>query len=484
MQNGKASTVGGRLFKIIALAAAGQVALVALGMYAINEVKINGQSYKQIIAGKDVLADVLPPPLFLVETVQVTNQLASAHKPAEVEQVLTRLKQLETDFKTRQEYWNANSINPEISSKLAAVYSTAEKCFNTIDNQLVPLAKAGHPEEIPSIIDTQFMPVFAEHRAAVDDVVKSSTQFAANQEAAGAQTVKRNIQLLLGISFLVLVSVTAYAYLVGRQLKGQLKQLAENLLAGSQQVAAAAQQVASSGQSLATGTTEQAARLQETSGTLNTMTSTTQRNADAAREASNLAEQTRSTVADANNGMVKMSDAIVQIQKSADETSRIIKVIDEIAFQTNLLALNAAVEAARAGEAGKGFAVVAEEVRNLAMRSADAARNTATLIQQAVQAAGNGVKIVGSVDQSLRGITAQANQFTTLVTEISAACTEQSQGIQSVSLATGGIEETTQSNAAAAEESAAASEELAAQSHEMNNLVGQLQALIEKKKAA
>jgi methyl-accepting chemotaxis protein len=176
--------------------------------------------------------------------------------------------------------------------------------------------------------------------------------------------------------------------------------------------------------------------------------------------------------------MDRMGAAIAEIEKSATETAKIIKVIDEIAFQTNLLALNAAVEAARAGEAGKGFAVVAEEVRNLAMRSAEAAKNTAAMIEESVKSAKNGVQIAAEVGKTLTEITGSNQKVNALISEIAAASAEQAQGIGQVNTAVTQMDKVTQSNAAAAEESASASEELSSQAMELNSVVSILTQLV------
>jgi methyl-accepting chemotaxis protein len=200
--------------------------------------------------------------------------------------------------------------------------------------------------------------------------------------------------------------------------------------------------------------------------------------AEGAAQARKLAEQAHGSTAVGVTEMRRLADAVGSIRASAGETAKILKTIDEIAFQTNLLALNAAVEAARAGEAGKGFAVVAEEVRNLAMRSAEAAKTTASLIEGSVESARNGVSISTDVAKTLEEITAGVTKVTELVAEIATASHEQSQGIGQVNTAMSQMDKVTQSSAANAEESASASEELSSQAEQLNAVVGELVALV------
>jgi len=262
------------------------------------------------------------------------------------------------------------------------------------------------------------------------------------------------------------------------QIKESLNMAVENLdkalqqvAIGADQVASASVQVSSGGQSLSQGASEQASSLEEVSSSLQEMSSMTKQNTLNAREANNVAIEARDSAQRGVESMSRMSLAINKIKTSSDSTSKIVKTIDEIAFQTNLLALNAAVEAARAGDAGKGFAVVAEEVRNLAMRSAEAAKNTANLIEEAVKNSENGVSINAEVLKNFQEITEKINKVSQVVAEIAAASEQQDQGISQVNKAVEQMNQLTQQNAANAEESASAAEEMSSQSEEMRSMV-------------
>ena len=237
------------------------------------------------------------------------------------------------------------------------------------------------------------------------------------------------------------------------------------------QVTSASDQISKGSQSLAEGANEQASSLEEISSSLEEMSSMTQQNADNATQANTLSQEANKSAENGNTSMVKMKEAISKIKTSSDETAKIIKTIDEIAFQTNLLALNAAVEAARAGDAGKGFAVVAEEVRNLAQRSAEAAKNTAEMIEESVKNSENGVVITEEVGQLLVDIKEGSGKVNDLISEIAAASKEQASGIEQVNTAVAQMNQVTQQNAANSEESASAAEELNAQASELSSLI-------------
>ena len=250
--------------------------------------------------------------------------------------------------------------------------------------------------------------------------------------------------------------------------------LAESLSQVNQaasQVASASGQISSGSQAMAQGSSEQASTLEEISSSLQEVSSMTKQNTANAQEARGLTEAANTATGKGVENMGRLSEAIERIKASSDETSKIVKTIDEIAFQTNLLALNAAVEAARAGDAGRGFAVVAEEVRNLAMRSADAAKSTSGLIEESVKNAESGVTMNAEVLASLKEINAQVEKVAQVTTEIATASEQQNEGIEQVTTAVEQVNEVTQQGAANAEESAATAEELTSQAEELLGLV-------------
>ncbi len=283
----------------------------------------------------------------------------------------------------------------------------------------------------------------------------------------------------LGITMAIVLAVSIISGITSSRIAGTLRRITQSLGAGSRQTTAAAGQVAQSGQTLAQDSNEQAASLEETSASLEEIASMTRHNVENSSAADLAAREARQTAQQGSQAMEQMSAAIDKIKASSDETAKIIKTIDEIAFQTNLLALNAAVEAARADESGKGFAVVAEEVRNLAQRSAQAARNTSRLIEESQQHARAGVTSSASVATFLRDIVSRVDNVAQLVAEVSAASAEQRSGIDQINLAVTRMDQLTQSGAATSEETAAAAEELSAQAEELDRIVGDLHALVE-----
>jgi len=301
-----------------------------------------------------------------------------------------------------------------------------------------------------------------------------------NGEEAGVIYMKKATQtkmllVIVGVGC-ILIGIIFSIFNV-RSVVRVISNISASLNENSDQLVSAAGQVSSSSQTLAEGASEQAASLEETSSSLEEMASMTKRNSESAEKARNISEQTRSAADAGSSNMQAMKSAMEAIKNSSSDIAKIIKTIDEIAFQTNILALNAAVEAARAGEAGMGFAVVAEEVRNLAQRSAQAAKETATKIESAITNTDLGVEISAKVANALEEIVSKVHNVNELVTEVSSASKEQTQGIDQLNVAVSQMDRVTQSNAASAEETASAAEELNAQALSLKDSVNQLLAL-------
>ena len=241
------------------------------------------------------------------------------------------------------------------------------------------------------------------------------------------------------------------------------------------QVSTASMNISQGSQILSRSASDQAGSIEQVSSNLHEVASMTRQNSENAREARSLSKSAESAVEHGVESMNRLSEAIGRIKTSSDSTAKIIKTIDEIAFQTNLLALNAAVEAARAGDAGKGFAVVAEEVRNLAMRSAEAAKNTTNLIEESVRNSENGVNLNKEVLNNLTEINGQVKKVGAVMAEIAAASEQQTQGVDQVNSVITQMSMVTQQIAASAEESASGAEELSGQSEELKNMVRSFQ---------
>jgi methyl-accepting chemotaxis protein/methyl-accepting chemotaxis protein-1 (serine sensor receptor) len=295
-------------------------------------------------------------------------------------------------------------------------------------------------------------------------------------EAVSASVRQRWVSLAVFATALAVAGIVV-TFTIRRHVVQPVMTVVAELRGAAGEVTSASSEVASSSQALSQGATTQAASLEETSASMEEMASMTRQNADNSREAARVMGQTEQLVGTANAALSEMVTSMTAIHESSGKVAKIIKTIDEIAFQTNILALNAAVEAARAGEAGMGFAVVADEVRALAQRSAQAARDTAALIEESIARSTEGQHKVAQVTSAIGSITGSARHVKGLIDQVSVASTQQAQGIDQVTQAITQMEKVTQSTAATAEESAAASEQLSAQAETTMEIVSRLAAL-------
>ncbi len=305
--------------------------------------------------------------------------------------------------------------------------------------------------------------------------VQKGIQAEAAKEAAATESSSRWIAIVLICLCVVIGGLVMWLV---RSISAELRRIASELGEGAEQSVSAAGQVSAASQSLAQGSSEQAASLEETSASTEEINSMARRNTENSRTAAEVVTKSQEKFTEANRSLDLTVTAMTDINAQSGKISKIIKVIDEIAFQTNILALNAAVEAARAGEAGMGFAVVADEVRNLAQRCAQAAKDTSELIEESITKSNDGKVKVDEVASAIRVITEESSKIKTLVDEVNLGSQEQARGIEQIGKAITQMEQVTQKTAANAEESAAAAEELNAQSETLKGVVERLNAMV------
>jgi hypothetical protein len=474
-------TIGQKLFGLTILMATGFILCGVTAFSTLQRVKVNGPLYKTIVQGKDLIADVLPPPEYIIESYLVALQMVDETEPQGFRRLLERGAALRKEYEARHEYWDAALAPGAMKDALLRdSYGPAIAFFDLRDKELVPALAAGDRDRARALVNGQLKQLYEQHRAAIDQVVADATDRNAADEKRAAAFIASRMTVMSGIAMAILAVVVTAATAVSRMITRSLRAIVAGLVNTAAEVHTAAASMSGAAQSLAGGATEQAAGLEETSASLAQMSASTRQNADNAQRAKALAGETQAAANASSTAMSRMSEVIDQIRESSNETAKIIKVIDEIAFQTNLLALNAAVEAARAGEAGKGFAVVAEEVRNLARRSAEAAKNTSDMIEGSLKNSANGVNTATEVGKALSDIVMRIGETTEIVAQMATATHDQAQGVAQVNVAVGQMDRVVQQNAANAEETASASEELNAQAVYLNEMVSGLAMMIDR----
>jgi methyl-accepting chemotaxis protein len=451
----------------------------SISYFTLNRLRVNGPIYHQIVQGKDLVADILPPPEYIIEAYLVTLQILGEKQDENIKAFIEKGKALKNDYLERHKVWVDTLPAGRMKDILVQQsYTPAMAFFDFRDNLFIPAIRKSDKAKATELAFGAMHEQYELHRKAIDEVVKLANEQNANIETEAASIIKTKTILMFGIALIGILGLCGLAFVVIRSITGPLTEVISGLTESAEQVTSAAGQVSAASQSLAEGSAEQAAGIEETSSSLEEISSMTKQNANNANQADSLMKKANQVVGQANESMKELTTSMGEISRASEETSKIIKTIDEIAFQTNLLALNAAVEAARAGEAGAGFAVVADEVRNLAMRAADAAKNTAELIEGTVKKVKDGFELVTKTNEAFGAVAKSADKVGELVAEISSASNEQAQGIEEVNKAVVEMDKVVQQNAANAEESASASEEMNAQAEQMQSFVGELVGMV------
>jgi len=400
-----------------------------------------------------------------------------SNTPEAMSQAESGIAEAQTKFQTElkaHEIPITNTRTRELFERIAP----AQEQFDRAWARIQPLSRAIKPKEALTLWLAEGLPAALAAAKACEDEIEYNRAAGAASAALALTTGEATRFWLILIKLCTVLFGGSFAFYIVRSISHTLLQVARELGNGAEQVSTAAAQVASSAHSLAQGASEQAASLEETSSSSEELASMTRKNAENSQQAAEFMYAMSQRVVEANRSLGEMMTSMRDIGASSGKISKIIKVIDEIAFQTNILALNAAVEAARAGEAGMGFAVVADEVRNLAQRSAQAAKDTATLIEDSIAKSSEGSKRLSEVVASIQAITEGAGKVKKLVDEADASSREQALGIEQISKSIAQMDQVTQRTASNAEESAAASEALNDQSQTLLGVVERLQSIV------
>ena len=366
-------------------------------------------------------------------------------------------------------------VLPECKRSLQALIESTPALLET-EQAMSKAALAGDMENAFAI-QKQTLGLQSSRKTLINVIVQAQVKLSQEAAKAAVDDIGTARAILGGLLCLALLISIVMAITV-RQIMTLLKHSIEEIASASEQIAASANQVSATSQSLAAGSSQQAASIEETSSASSEVNSMAQRTTASSKETAEIVTRSQKGIQETKQSLDQMVLAMEDINSSSQKISKIIKVIDEIAFQTNILALNAAVEAARAGEAGMGFAVVAEEVRNLAQRCAQAAKDTTDLIDNSIGKSAGGKVRVDQVAIAIRAMTSESANIKTLVDEISLGSIEQSRGIDQITQAITQMEQVTQTTAASAEESAAAAAQMNEQAHSLQRVIGDLRQMV------
>lgn len=497
--------MGGMTFKskLIALCGIFAAGFILFGLFifsTLNQVKVNGPIYQGIVQQKDLLADILPPPEYLIESYLISLQMVEADKAA-LPALIEKSQSLAKDFEDRRQYWTKELPDNEAKNLLIdRAYKPGRAFLDLQLNQFIPALQRADAKAMEDL-RSQMAQKYMEHRAAIDELVKvvTATSTAREQEAAEVIQLKTRLSIAMIVGFMLLGGGISWwimrdvmhqlggdpnvaaevarkvadgdltlniatrgddTYSLLYAMKTMVAKLSEIMTAvhsNSDSLASASEEISATAQSMSQSSSEQAASVEEASASVEQIGASIKQNSENAKVTDGMASQ---AAKQARTGGGAVKETVTAMKQIAGK----IGIIDDIAYQTNLLALNAAIEAARAGEHGKGFAVVAAEVRKLAERSQVAAQEIGELAGCSVNKAEEAGKLLDEIVPSI-------NKTSELVQEIAAASEEQSTGASQINTAMNQLNNITQQNASSSEELAATAEEMSASAEQLQQLM-------------